>query len=205
MSYIDPIKRILEDLKSEDFLVRCDAIENLASALGEKASDLIARMLDDRNYLVRCEAYDALIEIESFKEIDILLKHLRKERSSMARLHAVAAICEKLDADKTHESVIQSLKELFEQEKATRVSIAYYALFYKIEKQGKFVDLTLGYLDDADYHIRLNVINLLHDVTDENVAHHLLDEYMSRYQTEESRSVKTLLEDEIGYLENFNQ
>lgn len=49
MNHIDPIKGIIEDLKSDDFLVRCDAIENLASALGGKASDLIVEMLDDRN------------------------------------------------------------------------------------------------------------------------------------------------------------
>lgn len=203
MNHKDPIKGMIEDLKSEDFLVRCDAIENLASALGEGASDFIVGMLDDRNYLVRCEAYDALTEIEPFKGIEVLLNHLRKERSSFARMHAVAAICVKLDFDNNPDDVVRSLKALFEQEKSTRVLIAYYALSYKIEKQDNYVDLALDHLDDADYHIKHNVISLLHDVIDEKVSQRLLTEYKGRYQIEESGSVKALLEDEISYLETL--
>lgn len=145
-----------------------------------------------------------MTEIESFDGIDVLLKHLRKERSSMARMHAAAAICEKLNSDKNPKEYIQSLKELLAKEKSARVLIAFYALFYKIEKQVKYVDRALDHIDDADYHIRHNVINLLHVVIDEKVSQRVLARYKHRNQIEESESVKTLLEDEISYLETLS-
>jgi hypothetical protein len=200
---MDSINKLSNDLKNEDFLVRCDAIEALSYLPADKVYHLIIEMLDDRNYLVRCEAFDALKNFNVDNGLDVLIKHLKRERSSMARMHAIATIRDLMEADNWPIEVVLDLKAMFAKEKSKGALIAYNTLRYKIDKDDKYIQNALDYLDDEDYHIRHNVINLLWDVIDEKVASQILNEYKKRFRIEEARSVKISLEEQIADIEKI--
>jgi len=203
MVQMDSINKLTNDLKNEDFLVRCDAIEALSYLPADKVYHLIVEMLDDRNYLVRCEAFDALANFNAYSELDVLVKQLKRERSSIVRMHAVATVRDLMKVDNCPIDLVLNLKDMFAKEESKGALIAYNTLFYKIEKEEKYIQNALKYIDDNDYHIRHNVINLLWDVTDEKVASQVLNEYKKRFRIEEARSVKISLEEQIADIEKI--
>lgn len=198
------IKELMNELYGEDFLVRCDAVEELSFFIEEEqVLKAIIEMLNDRNYLVRCEACDALINTKSIEVLNILIFHLKKEKSSIARMYTISTICNLMKQVVYTEEVVIQLNALYSKEKSKRVLIAYLSLFYLIEKERKYIEDALEYINDEDYHIRINVINLLSEVIDNNIIDVVYNAYKNRYLIENAESVKILLLKEIGYLEQI--
>ena len=196
--FIDEIEQCLQ---SDDFLLRCDTIEALSIFMDEKnVQEIVISMLNDSNYLVRCEACDALSYTVSMQAQYRLLNAGKKDRSSTVRMHAIASICHSMKKGGLHEDIIEHLKLAYPKEKSQRVLLAYLSIFYLIDKDCKYVLEALRYLNDSDYHIRHNVINLLSDVIDENIIELVCGEYSKRLLIEDAQSVKTLLEQEIERL-----
>lgn len=192
---------LIEKLKSDDFLIRCDAIEELSHMSGENIIIEILGMLNDRNYLVRCEAYDALIDLGALKELDKIISHLKRERSTFARMHAVAAITIILRGIECPHKTVRDLKKMFRAEKSQRVLIAYDVMLYHFEKDDKYIYDVLKNLDNDDYHIRMNVISMLSDVDEESLVNYILRRFRARSEIETSFAVASLLDEQILFFE----
>lgn len=185
-------------MSSEDFLIRCDTIEAISRYIFDKEiEEIIINGLYDENYTVRCEVYEAL-ELSNDNSVPRkIYDRLRSEKSSIARMYAVSAILSLIKRKGYSNSFLKNLKASFEKEKEKPVIIAYLALFYYVENEIDYIRRALEYLDDEDYHIRCNVINIIGEVLDEENEEMIKNIFDKRYNIELSRAVKSLLENFI--------
>ncbi len=188
----------IRELHSDDFLKRCDAVEYLSQFINdEKISTKIQELFYDRNYLVRCEAYDAFYNSNSVSTMEPLLNRLQTERSQCARMHICSTINSIIKQNDISDDIKKRLLKLYMEEKSPKVLIAYYGTMYLLSKDVKYIEKALAALDDEDYHIRCNVVNILYDVIDNDNKKMIFDAYNKRLVHESSIAVKTLLEESL--------
>lgn len=196
---------LIANLRSADFLIRCDSVEKLSQFPEAEVLNVLIDMLNDKNYLVRCEVYEALSNFKSENILSILVNRIKRERSSTVRMYAISTICHLVKQISCNDNLIEELESLYDKEKSKRVIISYLSLMYLIEKNKKYIIKALEYINDIDYHIRCNVINLLSEVIDREVIELVCIEYNRRYLVENAQSVKILLEHEINELCNYQR
>ncbi len=188
----------IRELQSEDFLKRCDAVEYLSQFIrDEKVSKKIQELFYDKNYLVRCEAYDAFYNSHSIRTVELLLNRLQTERSQCARLHICSTINSIIKESDLSGDMKERLTKLYMKEKSSRVLIAYHGTMYLLSKDIKYIKKILEALNDEDYHIRCNVVNVLYDVIDNDNKKMILDAYKQRLVNESTIAVKTLLKESL--------
>ncbi len=191
----DDIDKIKKNLQNEDFLVRCDAVHDLSKYNDDPyVLNILIEMLGDKNYLVRCDVCDALYNTKSKKVLESLVLKLKKEKSSTARMYMVSTICGIIKNIGCSSTIKIELMSLYEKEKSKCVIIAYMSVFYLMDKNKKFIKDALCYINDKNYHIRSNVINLLNDVVDEKIFDTIIHSYKRRLEKEDVFCVKELLE-----------
>ena len=143
---------------------------------------------------MRCEAYEALEQVENSQMALVLYKRLKVDRSSTARTYAVIAILMLMKKFGYEDDLVKKLRSSFLRERAKRVNLAYLALFYYMERNIENIYNILVYIDDEDYHVRCNVVNILGLVIDNENAGIVKNAYRKRYEIESTRSVKATLE-----------
>lgn len=197
----EDIEKIQYLLKSEDILIRCDTVEGLAEHItNPKILNILINMINDKNYLVRCEVCDALFNSEEEIVLEKLLLRLKKEKKSLVRMHIVSAVCNMVRKNKNNDRYINTLKILFNKEKSKRVIIAYLVLFYSTSKDKKYLNKALSYINDGDYHIRCNVINLINDVLDVGNTDIIVKAYNNRLKREKAFCVTDSIKRNVEYI-----
>ena len=183
-------------LISKNFLDRCDTLEFLVKFAQEpKIQQIAMEMLDDSNYLVRCSAYEILMYSSSEKVLKSIIKKLGKEKNRITRMYAVSSICNIIkNGSKFDIKTVGKLRALFENEHSSCVIIAYYSVFYLIDKDISYIRKILKFINNKSYHIRCNVINIILDILDEDNHELIFDTFEKRYNIEESEAVKSLLQ-----------
>lgn len=185
----------MRELQSEDSLKRCDAVEYLSQFISdEKISKKVQELFYDKNYLVRCEAYDAFYDSHSIRTVEFLLNRLQTERSKIARLHIVTTINSIIKNNNLSDDMKEGLTKLYMKEKSSRVLIAYHGTMYLLNEDIKYIEKVLEALNDEDYHIRCNVVNVLYDVINNDNKKMILDAYKQRLVNESTIAVKSSLE-----------
>lgn len=183
-------------LSSSDSLDRADAIEALAKDIdNEKIKDLIKEHVNDRNYLVRCEVYEAL---GGCNDISLLAERLKSEKNKIAKMYLISAITDTIDKQNATDKIVQQINDARQKEKNINVLLAYECLYYKIDGKTEHVKNVLQELNNTDYHIRCNVINLLADIVDDVNRKIIIDAYKSHLQNGDVLCVTELLNDEIA-------
>ncbi len=186
------IKRLL---RNDDYLVRCDTIAALEMYNDNKEiCDIIIEMLNDKNYLVRCEACEALYGVLDSDVLGKLMSRLKIEKSSVVRMYIVSNICQIIKSINYDFNIVDELAHLFNKEKSKRVIIAYLCVFYVMSGDKKFIYAILNYMNDEDYHIRHNAVNLLNDIVDKDNIEIVTSGYKNRLIREDAYSVRDLLE-----------
>lgn len=189
-------------LHSEDMLTRCDVVEYLSDYIDDfKILNIILKMLDDKSYLVRCEVCDALYNAKEEFILEKLILRLRKEKKSIVRMYIISTICNIIKNNKSYVKYINSLKIFYKKEKSKRVIISYLVLFYSINKNDKYLNNALMYLNDSDYHIRCNVINLVNNVIDNNNLNEIVKAYNNRLKIEKVFCVRDLIENSLNCID----
>lgn len=190
----DELEIIKNKLNSDDYLIRCDVVSELAKYIdNSQILNILIEMLDDKNYLVRCEVCDALYGCKSEIVLNKLLSRIKKERSSTTRMYIISTISSIVDETSNKSLIYDKLFSLSEKETSKCVIIAYMALFYILNKNIEYIYKALFYINDNDYHIRCNVVNLLNEVIDDENIFIILYSYKKRLLYENVYCVKDLL------------
>lgn len=197
----DKIEIIKNKLNNDDYLMRCDVVNDLAKYTDNiQILNILIEMLDDKNYLVRCEVCDALYGCKSEMVFNKLMTRIKKERSSTVRMYIISTIGSIVDCIINKNLIYEQLFTLSTKETSKRVIIAYMALFYLLNKDIKYIEKALFYINDSDYHIRCNVINLLNEVVDNENISIIVNLYKTRLLCEDIFCVKDLLEKSLKEL-----
>lgn len=197
-------ENIINSLYDKDFLVRCDAIEYLSDYFNDSyVVKEILNMFNDKNYLVRCEAYDAFYNYTSENILDVLIKALKKERSKCAKMHLCSTICSIVKVHGYTDKLVEIVNRLYETENADNVKIAYCCIMYLFDRNVEYINKVLGYINNNDYHIRCNVINLLWDIIDSQNCDNIIKVYKNQLIKETSFAVKDLLQKSLYELEKI--
>lgn len=192
-------KDALLSLKSDDLLIRCDAIEYLGRNISSPEDiEVIVRCFWDKNYLVRCEAYDAMYECNNENVYNSLIKRLSQERSKCARMHLCSSLCSIIKKQKYTKNDINQILKCYQKEEDLNVLLSYWCILYVLFKDKKYIDNILSCLENEDYHIRCNVINLLYDIEDDVVKQYERIAFSKQLGIERSKAVKMLLEDTLN-------
>ena len=188
------LQKAFLELKDDDVLIRCDAAASLYEYNeDEKVKEALKEALNDSNYLVRCEACDSLYGLNDRDILDCLLKALKKERSAIARMYIVSTVSSVLKEAGIAENEKSLLISLAEKEESKRVIIAYQALLYLIDRDKDHILKALSYLNDPNYHIRCNAVNLVYDAADEEVLDIVISGFEERLKAEKVFCVEDLL------------
>lgn len=194
-------ENIKNKLNSEDYLQRCDAVSDLAKYIDDfRVANILMEMLEDKNYLVRCEVCDALYGFKSEIVLNKLLTRIKKERSSTVRMYIISTIGSIIDCVNNKNAIYEQLYILSTKETSKRVIIAYMSLFYLLNKDMEYINKALLYINDIDYHIRCNVINLLNEIVDNKNISIIINTYEKRLLIEDIFCVKDLLETSLKEL-----
>lgn len=189
-------------LSSSDSLDRADAIEALAKDIdNEKIKDLIKEHVNDRNYLVRCEVYEALGSCNDISLLEILAERLKSEKNKIAKMYLISAIADTIDKQNATDKIVQQINNARQKEENINALLAYECLYYKIDGKTEHVKNVLQELNNTDYHIRCNVINLLADIIDSVNKKIIIDAYKLHLQNGDVLCVTELLNDEIARIE----
>ena len=97
---------------------------------------------------------------------------------------------------------LERIEKAREKEKAKKVCIAYDVLLYQITKDMSYIEKVLRYLDDENYHIRCNVINLLSGVIDQKNVIIIQEAYKNRLRKEQMRAVWSSLKEYVDSSED---
>lgn len=194
--------KIIENkLNSEDYLQRCDVVSDLAKYIDDfRVANILMEMLEDKNYLVRCEVCDALYGFKSEIVLNKLLTRIKKERSSTVRMYIISTIGSIIDCANNKNTIYEQLYILSTKETSKRVIIAYMSLFYLLNKDMEYINKALFYINDIDYHIRCNVINLLNEIVDNKNISIIINTYEKRLLIEDIFCVKDLLKTSLKEL-----
>lgn len=188
-------KCLFNKINSDDALQRCDAIEELAKSISsEKVAEEILKCFCDKNFLVRCEAYDAFYGYTDSNIYPDLLASLKKEKSKYARMHLCSTLCSIIKKTGCTQHEFEIIHKCYLKEKKLNVLLAYWCIFYIVEKDKSYIERILSHINDRDYHIRCNVVNLLADVEDDYVKETAVSEYRTRLLKEDSLAVRSLLD-----------
>ncbi len=180
----------IQELQSEDFSERCDAIEYLSQFIDdEEISKKIQERFYDKDYIVRCEAYDAFCGFHSAKIVETLLNRLKTERSQCARMYIYATINSIIRNFDISDGMKKKIKTFYMKERSPKVLIACNATMYLLSKDIKYIEKILSYLNCEDYHIRCNVVNMLYDVIDDDNKKLIADAYKKRLLNEPAGAV----------------
>ena len=192
------IENTILALKSKDELERCDAVEYLANNINQdKIADVLLTCFFDKNYLVRCEAYDAFYGYTKRNVLDILTKRLCSERSICARMHLCSTICSIIVLIGCNKQIENAIRNCYTKEKYIKVLISSWTILYFWEQDRVYLNKILDCLNNKDYHIRCNLINLLCDIECMNINDIIKPKYQERLIIEDSEAVRIMLKNEI--------
>lgn len=190
---------VIKNLSSEDSLERWDSVDYLTDYVSDtKIRNIIIQMIDDKDYLVRCQACEALYGYVSAEILNKYIERLKNERSSIVRMYIISNITYIVNSNTIDTAFLyETLYKYYLKEKSKHSIIAYLALFYSLKKDIVYIYKALFYINDNDYHIRCNVINILNEVIDDENISIIINFYKNRLSIEEAFCVKDLLEDSI--------
>ena len=192
---------IIDKLKCEDELDRCDAIEYLSSYIDDDSiADIIINMFTDRNYLVRCEAYEAFYGYKKRNIVDMLIYRLKRERSKCARMYICSTLNSIIQYYEVNREQKQKILECYHKETKLNALIGYWCVFYQIEKDKRYIIKVLDHINHNDYHIRCNVVNFLMEILDDENKAMIELELNKQLEKEESLAVYELI---INSLKEF--
>ncbi|MDD6735348.1 MAG: hypothetical protein PUE13_03430 [Clostridiales bacterium] len=89
------------------------------------------------------------------------------------------------------------IHKCYSKEKELNVLLSYWCMLYLIDKDKSYIGKILEHLNNEDYHIRCNVINLLADVEDDYVKETAKTEYCTRLMKEDCLAVRSLPEEKL--------
>jgi len=189
---------IIDKLKCEDELDRCDAIEYLSSYIDDDSiADIIINMFADGNYLVRCEAYEAFYGYKKRNIVDTLIYRLKRERSKCARMYICSTLNSIIKYYEVNREQKQKILECYHKESKLNVLIGYWCTLYQIEKDQRYIIKVLNNINNKDYHIRCNVVNFLMEILDDKNKEIIERELNKQLLIEESPAVNELIKNSL--------